>query len=120
MRGAAAAKKPVDKREREAPDDAPAPLQFDRRCSTRWQAIGPLEAVRTDGFASPTTFRINLVNESAGGLAANTNVPLAPGTQLRVRTSPNIDAWRNGVVVRCMPSGSGYRIALAYQVRRAA
>lgn len=98
----------------------PAPLRFERRAAERWPAVGRLEAMRSDGIVFPTTIPIDLVNESASGLAAEIESPLPPGARLSVRTSPGVDVWRHGVVVRCEPTTRGYRLALAFERRRAA
>jgi len=96
------------------------PLKFERRACERWSAIGQLEAVRCDGMGRSSLLRLDLVDESAGGLAAVTRVPMPPGSRLSVRSAPNSEHWRPGVVVRCCPSGSGYRIGVAYERRQAA
>ena len=101
-------------------DPAPATLRFERRTAERWAAIGRLEAMRSDGLAPPQIFQLDLIDESARGLAAATGIPLPPGSSLSVRTSPGLDNWRRGVVVRCVPTGRGYRIGVAYELRRAA
>lgn len=100
--------------------EIPPTLRFERRSAERFSAIGRLDAVRSDGLAAPTVFQVNLIDESAHGLAAETSVPLAPGSRLSVRTSPGAESWRRGVVVRCVPTGAGYRIGVAYELRRAA
>ena len=96
------------------------PLKFDRRACQRWSAIGQLEAVRSDGMGRSSLLRLELVDESSGGLAAVTREPMPPGSRLSVRSSPDSDIWRPGVVVRCSPSGVGYRIGVAYERRQAA
>lgn len=100
--------------------DPPAPLRFERRASERHPAIGTLEAMQCDGMKAPVMIRLHLLDESAGGLAALAEAPMAPGARLRVRTCPATGVWCDGRVVRCSPAGQGYRVALAYERRRAA
>lgn len=101
-------------------DEAPAPLKFERRASARYGAIGTLEAMSCDGEKPPSMIRLSLIDESAGGIAAMTQSPMAPGSRLRVRTCPVTGMWCDGVVIRCSPAGQGYRVALAFERRRAA
>ena len=100
--------------------DPPAPLRFERRACERHPAIGTLEAMQCDGLAAPVVVRLRLIDESAQGLAALADAPLAPGARLRVRTCPATGVWCDGRVVRCTPGGQGYRVALAFERRRAA
>jgi len=100
--------------------DPPAPLRFDRRASERHPAIGTLEAMQCDGMKAPVVMQLHLLDESAGGLAALADAPLAPGARLRVRTCPVKGVWCDGRVVRCAPAGQGYRVALSFERRRAA
>jgi len=108
------------------PDSSPeerdplAPIRFERRRSERCPVIGTLESVRSDGLAPPIVIQLRLLDESSGGLAAVSDAPLAPGARLRIRTCPVTGVWRDGVVIRCVPNGAGYRVALAYERRRAA
>ncbi len=100
--------------------DPPAPLRFERRSCERHPAIGTLEAMQCDGMKAPVVVRLHLLDESAGGLAALSDAPMAPGAHLRVRTCPATGVWCDGRVVRCTPAGCGYRVALAFERRRAA
>lgn len=103
----------------ELPDPL-APLHFERRAFERRPAIGTLESLRCDGLAPPVVVRLRLLDESAGGLAAISDSPFPPGARLRIRTCPVTGLWRDGVVIRCAPTGTGYRMALAYEHRRVA
>jgi len=98
----------------------PSPLRFERRAHERRQAIGTLDAVRSDGMAAPVAIELRLLDESEGGLAATSPEALPPGATLRIRTCPIAGAWREAVVVRCRPNGAGYAVAVAFAQRRAA
>ncbi len=101
-------------------EEPPAPLPFERRAAERWTALGRLPAIRRDGAGLGRTMFLNLIDESEGGLSAETSKPLSPGACLSIKTTPGMDLWREGTVLRCMPTGHGYRIAVAYSLRRAA
>jgi len=96
------------------------PLRFDRRSGDRWAAIGRLRAFIMDAPGRSRALDLELVDEGEGGLSADTDEPLAPGARLDVCTSPDRDGWRAARVVRCLPNGHGYRVGLAYELRRAA
>jgi hypothetical protein len=100
--------------------DPLAPIPFERRAHQRHEMMGELEAVRTDGLSFPATMRLKMIDESVGGVAARVDAPVPPGARLSVRTCPITGQWRHGVVVRCYPSGDGYRLGIAFERRRAA
>ncbi|MEC9374108.1 MAG: PilZ domain-containing protein [Planctomycetota bacterium] len=114
----------VDVQETNAPsstaDLPPAPLKFERRLADRVPVIGRLRAVRCDVASRPLSIELRLIDEAVGGFGADSTEPLPPGAQLMVCTSPESGIWRTGKVVRCRPIGSGYRIGVAYERRRAA
>lgn len=96
------------------------PLPFERRASDRWAAIGTLRAVIVDAPSPSRMLALDLIDEGAGGLSADTEAPVAPGVRLDVCTAPDRNGWRSARVVRCVPNGHGYRIGLAYELKRAA
>ncbi len=100
--------------------DPLGPLPFERRSCTRHPAIGTLEAVQCDGFTRPVVVKLRLFDEGSGGLSAQSDKPMPPGSKLRVRTCPATGVWRDGVVLRCQPIGDGYRVALIYERLKAA
>jgi hypothetical protein len=66
---------------------------------------------------------LSLRDLSVGGLSALVDAPVAPGERLSVSFPP--DAGRRGWdaygrVLRCTPSGTGYRIAIAFDAIPAA
>lgn len=103
-----------------ASPDSLAPIPFERRAHERHETLGELEAVRSDGLCFPATMRLKMIDESFGGVAARVDRPLPPGARLSVRTCPVTGQWRQGVVVRCCPSGEGYRVGIAFERRKAA
>ncbi len=95
-------------------------LPFDRRAGDRWAAIGTLRAVLVDARAPQHALDLELIDEGEGGLSADTDEPVAPGVRLDVCTAPERNGWRSARVVRCIPNGHGYRVGLAYELKRAA
>ena len=101
--------------------DAPA-LRFERRQSERFEAIGHVDAVRTDPVDPIREPKIDLrlIDESITGAGFAAVTPLAPGTQLDVRIGPASAPWKSGRVVRCVATSRGYRVGVEYDRRLAA
>ena len=99
---------------------APAPLRFERREHDRWPISGVANACRLGGadFGRMTTLR--LLDYSAGGLGALSDEPLEPGAMVSVGFRAPGCPPEHGVVVRCLPCGEGYRLAICFQRRLAA
>jgi hypothetical protein len=96
------------------------PLRFERRANDRWQANGSATAFRLSGTHFGTTHELSLMDCSDDGLGAISDTVIEPGTIVSVAfQAPGIMAKR-GTVLRCLPCGNGYRIAIQYQARMAA
>ena len=64
--------------------DPPAPLKFERRRSTRWSFSGRATVCRLGGYEFGRLHDIRLVDYSDGGVGAETDLPLAPGTIISI------------------------------------
>jgi hypothetical protein len=102
------------------PDPAPAPLRFERRLHDRWPSRGIATAYRIAGQHFGQRHVLKLVDESYEGLGAVTAQPLEPGTVVSVGFATLGYPAKSGVVLRCAPSGDGYRVAIRFETRLAA
>jgi len=92
---------------------------LDRRVAHRFAAIGLLRAVATTPVETPPkgadgALTLSLIDESDFGAGANVTAPLLPGARLRVLTNSLDNIWREGRVVRCIPTKRGYRVGISY------
>lgn len=101
-------------------DDAPASLRFERRTIDRWPVHGSATAVRVGGSHFGQAHELKLNDASADGLGATCDTVLEPGTMVSVRLAEPGALFRQAVVLRCQPCGSGYRVGLQFALRAAA
>ena len=103
------------------PLEAPAPrvLKFERRRAPRVPAEGAALAFETGGDGFGRRHELELVDFSAGGVGAITDTMIAPGSPVTISFRTDGEAAQ-GQVVRCLPCGRGYRVAIAFARRRAA
>ena len=100
--------------------DAPAPLRFERRSQDRWPVEGVATAFRLAGDRFGEMQSLKMIDYSWDGLGAISSAPLEPGTMVSLGfQSPGYMAKR-GVVVRCLPCGDGYRLAIRFEALLAA
>ena len=96
------------------------PLRFERRAIDRWQLSGAATAFRLSGQGFGASHELCLVDCSDDGLGAISDSVIEPGTMVSIGfQSPGVVAKR-GTVLRCVPCGHGYRVAIQYQARMAA
>ena len=104
----------------QAPSAEPVSLRFERRQCDRWPVGGAATAYELAGAGFGTTHPLTLVDYSLGGLGAVSATPVPPGTAVSVGfQAPGYTTCR-GTVVRCLPCGQGYRVAIAFETRMAA
>ena len=104
-------------------DSAPAPPaagRFERRRHDRWPARGRATACCAAGELFGETRPLKILDESDEGLGARSDRPLAPGTVVTVGFAAPGHGARTGVVLRCLPCGDGYRLAIRFETRLAA
>ena len=100
--------------------DAPAPLKFERRRQDRWPTRGIATAYRVGGDRFGERHVLKLLDESCEGLGATTARPLEPGAVVSVGFATLGHPAHTGVVLRCLPCGDGYRVAIRFETRMAA
>ncbi len=97
------------------PDTTPnGTLRFERRCADRWPAGGVATAHRSGGDRFGDAYRLRLIDRSCEGLGAVCNRPIEPGAVVAVGFGAPGEPVRPGVVLRCLPCGDGYRLAIRF------
>jgi len=105
----------------ESPIDVPeGPYRFDRRLSDRWGASGSATAFVLDGEGFGSRHALQLVDASFEGIGVRSSQPLRPGTQVLIDRAEPGSIRRRGIVLRCHPTGDGYRVAIRFLRRMAA
>lgn len=101
-------------------EDPPAPLPFDRRRNDRWPTDGSARAVLLDSENFGQMKQLALLDYSTGGLGAICSSPINPGTTVSIGYNSPGAGIQRGTVVRCLPCGNGYRVAIRFECRLAA
>lgn len=101
-------------------EDPPGPLPFERRRHARWPMQGSARAVVLDSEQFGQMRQLALLDYSAGGIGAISAQPITPGTPVSIGFTSHGYAAERGVVVKCAPCGHGYRVAIRFELRRAA
>ena len=100
--------------------DAGVPRRLERRMFERKDVRAEVEARRLDHSLAALrrpALKLALHDLSYGGLCALSDTPLATGERVNVFVPSNgLTGGRNayGRVVRCMPSGMGYRVGIEF------
>jgi hypothetical protein len=96
------------------------PLRFERRQCDRWGLDGVATAFELAGEGFGRMHTLRMLDYSEGGLGAVSNSVIPLGATVSVGfQSPGYLAKR-GVILRCMPCGEGYRVAIGFEQRMAA
>lgn len=95
-------------------DDEPRTYRLDRRFCDRWPVNGGAVAFEAGGAGFGRRHPLRLLDESPGGLGARSSDPLTPGTVVTVAISEPGAPVRQGVVLRCLPCGDGYRVGIEF------
>lgn len=96
------------------------PYRFERRLADRWplDGVATLFELAAESFGQTHTLRT--CDFSHGGMGALSDTMISPGTSVSIGfQAPGYPA-RHGVVARCLPCGEGYRVAIYFEMRRAA
>jgi len=92
----------------------------ERRISDRWSLDGVAVAHETGGAGFGRRHALRLTDGSPDGLGATTNSALTPGTTVVVSFANPGGGTARGTVIRCLPGGRGYRVAIRLEGRAAA
>ncbi len=95
-------------------------LRFERRQHDRWPVAGVATACRLGGERFGEAQMLRMVDYSSEGLGAMSDRPLEPGAIVAVGFLAPGHTPKRGVVVRCLPCGDGYRVAIRFETRLAA
>ncbi len=96
------------------------PLRFERRRHERFTLPGEVTAIRIDGERFGERHGLKMLDYSPAGLGAISPSVLEPGVMVSVEFQAAEYPPRRGVVVRCLPCGNGYRLAIRFELRLAA
>ncbi|HWB20739.1 MAG TPA: hypothetical protein VG711_10590 [Phycisphaerales bacterium] len=95
-------------------------LTFERRGMDRWPMHGIATAFRLSGEEFGRMHELKLVDYSHEGLGAVSDSVLEPGTLVTIGFQQAGYQAKRGVVLRCLPCGEGYRVAIQFEQRMAA
>lgn len=98
----------------------PAPLRFERRGVDRWPVHAAATAFRLSGQRFGQVHDLNLMDYCDDGLGALSDLPIEPGAIVSIAFHSPGYAAKRGTVLRCMPCGHGYRLAIQFAARMAA
>lgn len=96
------------------------PLRFERRQSDRWPAGGLAKAYRIAGERFGEAYTLRMIDSSRDGIGAMCSWPLEPGSVVSVGYPAPGYPVQTGVVLRCLPCGDGYRLAIRFDLALAA
>jgi len=104
----------------EGGDDPPAPLPFERRRHGRRPMQGSARAVLLDSDHFGQMRQLALLDYSPGGIGAISAQPVIPGTSVSIGFTSHGYPSERGTVVKCLPCGHGYRLAVRFDLAKAA
>lgn len=100
--------------------EQPDVLRFERRAADRWPLNGAATAFCVSGEKFGQMHDMCVLDYSFDGMGALSSTPIDPGTVISIGfQAPGYTAKR-GNVLRCVPCGNGYRVAIQFQARLAA
>ena len=102
------------------PADEHAVLRFERRRVDRWRLDGHATAFVLSGDHFGHMQELQMIDYSSDGLGAVCDGPMPPGAEVSIGFSAPGHAAKRGRVIRCLPCGEGYRVAVQFQLRLAA
>ncbi len=110
----------LDRSDRAGEPQTDQPLRFERRQLDRWGLDGIATAFELGGEAFGRMHTLKMIDYSDLGMGAASETVIPPGTEVSVGfQSPGYIAKR-GTVIRCLPNGDGYRVAVGFEQRLAA
>ncbi|TVQ56035.1 MAG: PilZ domain-containing protein [Phycisphaerales bacterium] len=96
------------------------PFRFERRTLDRWPVNVLGTAFELGGTDFGRTHDLQVTDFSEGGLGAISGSSITPGSIVSIGFSAPGMIAKRGTVIRCQPSGEGYRIAILFEQRMAA
>jgi hypothetical protein len=96
------------------------PLKFDRRSSDRWLVQCAATAFRLSGEGFGRLHELHVTDMTHDGMGAISDTVVEPGSTVTVGFENPGYLARRGTVVRCVPCGHGYRVAVRFERRLAA
>jgi hypothetical protein len=102
------------------PDFDAGPLKFDRRCGDRWPVQCAATAFRLSGEGFGRLHELCVTDMAHEAMGAISDTAVEPGSTVTVGFENPGYLARRGTVVRCVPCGNGYRVAVRFDRRLAA
>ena len=103
-----------------APNDELAPLRFERRGVDRWPTQSAATAFCLSGECFGQMHDLSVTDYSSDGLGASSETVIQPGEQVSIGFQAPGRIAKRGTVLRCLPCGNGYRVAIQFEARLAA
>ena len=100
--------------------DEARPLRFERRAIDRWPLEGVATAFRLSGHRFGCAHELHTIDYSTDGLGAISQTVIEPGTIVSIGFQSPGCAPKRGTLLRCIPCGEGYRVAIQFEARLAA
>lgn len=102
------------------PEFDAGPLRFERRASDRWSVQCAATAFRLSGDGFGRFHEMRVTDMGHDGMGAISETAVEPGSIVALGFQNPSYLARRGTVVRCVPCGQGYRVALRFERRLAA
>jgi hypothetical protein len=96
------------------------PFPFERRQAWRWADDGKATALVIGGNQFGVMHEWNVIDCANEGMGALSDRLIHPGTVVSIGFDKPGRPARRGVVTRCLPAGTGYRVGVRYEGRLAA
>jgi hypothetical protein len=96
------------------------PLRFERRSVDRWPTQAAATAFCLSGERFGQMHDLTVTDYSFEGLGAWSNTVIEPGMTVSIGFQAPGRTAKRGTVLRCIPSGQGYRVAIQFEARLAA
>jgi len=103
-----------------APQDDLAPLRFERRGVDRWHTQTAATAFCLSGERFGQMHDLTVTDYSTDGLGASCETVIQPGEHVSIGFQAPGRIAKRGTVLRCIPCGHGYRVAIQFEARLAA
>ena len=110
----------LDQSSRVGEPQSDQPLRFERRQFDRWGLDGVATAFELGGNTFGRMHTLKMIDYSDMGMGAATDTVIPPGTTVSVGFQTPGYIAKRGTVIRCLPCGDGYRVAVGFEQRLAA
>jgi len=110
----------VDQQHRAGEEPSCDPIPFERRQSDRWGMEGVATAFELAGENFGRMHTLKMLNYSHLGMGSLSETAIPPGTVVSIGFQAPGYLAKRGSVLRCVPRGEGYNVAVLFEQRLAA